>query len=119
MQQEKVNYTAFSAFLSSFPDEVALRRFKDLSLRNLLFYQAKLAHLERDLQLVESLDASRSSPTLSKRVNYRWLPIALSQQGTGTTIVLSDQVSEAYREKFLDIRQVLAKYSRSKGPGHD
>ena len=49
MAGTKINYTAFAQFLASYPDELTLLRFRELSIRNLLFYQAELVHLARQL----------------------------------------------------------------------
>ncbi len=70
-QAHKANYAAFANFLGHHPDQLVLRRFCELNIRNLLFYQAELVHLSRELHYLELKDISLH-PNLADRVNYRW-----------------------------------------------
>ena len=115
MASTKINYTAFAHFLASYPDELTLLRFRELSIRNLLFYQAELVHLARQLQQLEDYDAEMH-PEPEKRVNHRWTPAMAAKpreirpsgpdDASATTTTL-----DLYRVKILEIRETLAKYS--------
>lgn len=66
MAGTKINYTAVARFLASYPDEMTLLRFRELSIRSLLFYQAELVRLARQLQQLKDYDA-RMHPEPEKR----------------------------------------------------
>ena len=51
-------YSNLSRLMGEHRDLLILRTFSDLSIRNLLFYQAELAHLEHELEEVEKEDQS-------------------------------------------------------------
>ncbi|KAF2102617.1 hypothetical protein NA57DRAFT_71605 [Rhizodiscina lignyota] len=131
MTASKVNYAAFAEFLSTPPDELALLRFRELNIRNLLFYQAELVHLGRQLRDIEDLDA-RLHPEPEKRVNYRWTPAMASRpsntvahtnlsSATQTTAAPNAQIAmsapattaDLYRDKMLEVRETLAKYNEA------
>ena len=61
MATQDINYTAFAKFLGSYPDILAVKRFRELQIRNLLFYQAELAHLEQELQEIEVQDVAATT----------------------------------------------------------
>ena len=115
MAGTKSNYTAFAHFLASYPDELTLLRFRELSIRNLLFYQAELVHLARQLQQLEKYDAEMH-PEPENRVNHRWTP-AMAAKPRENRKSGADDVSattttlDLYCEKILEIRETLAKYS--------
>ncbi|KAK5715185.1 hypothetical protein LTR17_016934 [Elasticomyces elasticus] len=129
MAAKRANYAAFAEFLSSYPDELALRRFRELSIRNLLAYQAELLHLERELQDLEDLDASHH-PQLDTRVNRRWTPAmarATTTLQTPCTVAGTQPaqptlnspqpgqvtISDEYSGKMLEIRQTLWRYNEA------
>jgi len=47
------NYGQLSRLMSDHPELLILRKYTDLNVKNLLYYQAELAHLELELQEVE------------------------------------------------------------------
>jgi len=126
MQSEKVNYSALAGFLSSLPEEIAIRRFRELHVQSLLFYQAELVQLQRELRELEDID-SKLHTEVKDRVNYRWqVPPPSTQEahanasgassnagapqapvggGGGGDLLLSD-----YQAKILQIRETLRKY---------
>jgi hypothetical protein len=124
MQSEKVNYSALAGFLSSLPEEIAIRRFRELHVQSLLFYQAELVQLQRELRELEDID-SKLHIEVKDRVNYRWQVPPPSTQGAhanasgassnagapqapvggGGDLLLSD-----YQAKILQIRETLRKY---------
>lgn len=109
MAGTKINYTAFAQFLASYPDELTLLRFRELSIRNLLFYQAELVHLARQLQQLEDYDAEMH-PEPENRVNHRWTP-AMAAKPREIRTSGADDVSattttlDLYCEKILEIRE--------------
>lgn len=122
MQNSKINYTAFATFLSEYPSAVSLKRYRALQLRNLLFYQAELARLERLLDEIEVVDAEGVAER-EKRVNYRWAEAHAhqAQQPAGGTSPASQHVNQQqndprmakYVTTFQSIRATLDKYSES------
>jgi hypothetical protein len=105
----KINYAAFASFLSSFPDTFAVKRFRELQIRNLLFYQAELAHLQVELEEIEQKDASNTAEP-SNRANFRWTP-SMAQEASLSTLTLNPTMSSIYCEKMLQIHRTLASYS--------
>ena len=129
MAHTKVNYAAFADLLSTYSSEIALLRFRELSVRNLLFYQAEFVHLQRQLQQIEDYDASLN-PAPEKRVNHRWPPSAMAKTTTvppqtsgvppsnsiapsepsGSAASVSTNIADLYHEKMLQIRETLENY---------
>ena len=107
MATTSINYTAFVQFLDAHPDVLALKRFRGLHIRNLLFYQAELAHLEVELQEIEDRDAKDSSAAFD-RVNYRWKPSMAEEAAMHTS---KPTFSSEYCEKIIRIRKTLESYS--------
>src|ERR1700722_7976199 len=97
MATGKINYTAFASFLSSYPDTLAVKRFRELQIRNLLFYQAELAHLAVELEEIEKTDA-RDTTQASERVNFRWMP-SMAQEAPSSTLNPTETLSSLYCEK--------------------
>jgi hypothetical protein len=116
MAAGKINYTAFASFLSSFPDTLAVKRFRELQIRNLLFYQAELAHLGVELEEIEQRDA-RDTAEASKRANFRWTPL-MAQEAPSSTLTPNTTMSSIYCEKMLQIRSTLASYSECDHSSH-
>lgn len=129
MATEDSNYTAFSKFFSQHHSDLSLLRFRELSIRNLLFYQAELAYLQRDLKEIERHDAAKHADP-EERVNYRWKPTGYTRLPEKVTQVqvISTNLSatsdpnhggsyeDLYIEKMMQIRSTLAKYSASYVP---
>lgn len=104
-------YTALASFLSSFPDALALKRFRELQIKNLLYYQAELAHLEMELGELEQEDASLTT-SVSQRASSRWTP-SMAQETPPPTTDTTRTLSSLYAEKMLQIRRTLRSYSKS------
>jgi hypothetical protein len=113
MTAHTVNYTAFASFLSNVPDIVALKRFRELQIKNLLFYQAELAHLEVELAEIEQRDAQDNS-NACERASFRWKPEGMreaSLTAASPAVPTFTTTSSLFREKMLQIRRTLASYS--------
>lgn len=100
-------YAALVDFLSApgRQDVLTIKRFRALQIRNLLFFQAELAHLQQELRDIEKTD-SRSCPD---HVSSRWTPDMAREY---TTAGVPTPQSH-YSNKVLQIRETLTKYSRS------
>lgn len=103
----RVNYPALADWLGDYPDTVALKRFRKLQLRNLLYYQAELVSLENELQMNDDLDAI-AFPDATKRVTYRWSASMAEKPAAEAATT-----SALYRATMLKIRETLQKYSES------
>ncbi|KAF4946800.1 hypothetical protein FSARC_14110 [Fusarium sarcochroum] len=121
MATSKFNYTALADFLSSYPEVLAIKRFRELQIRNLLFYQAELAHLEAGLRDIESQDAQQKQDP-SEHTNFRWTPPVIGEKqaiggpassGDPTPFTLAETANSPYIEKVLQIRRTLAKYNEA------
>jgi len=107
------NYVDLCSMMSKHPDVFILRAFSGLNVRNLLYYQAELLHLEQELQEIESEDQScEESPR--KRYAGDWKSLGITSidrpamDGTGTKASPRDSLQW---QTFLKIREVLTKYS--------
>lgn len=114
--------------MSAHPDLLAIKRFRELQIRNLLFYQAELAHLEAELRGIEDNDAQQNRDP-SDRMDFRWTscvnrerpaapkasdPIGIDAKlGDPSASTFKETAGSLYREKVLQVRQTLASYSRS------
>jgi hypothetical protein len=88
--------------MGRFPDLAAFRRFRTLNAKSLLYRQAELVHLERELHRLELQDHSEHNigptPNSKKYANdWYWL---WSEQGSQWGTVMK-------------IRQLLKEYSKS------
>jgi hypothetical protein len=111
MATTKINYTAFADFLNNYQDVFAVKRFRELQIRNLLFYQAELAHLREELEEIEKKDTALPS----KHVTSRWMPEMAKEPVSGS----SPTLSLAYSQKMLQIRRTLTSYSELAGCSHN
>ena len=126
------NYPKLASFLDQYPGVLSLRRFRTLSIQNLLYYQAEIAHLEEELLEIETLDTTPSKRQ-SELATFRWKPVeqvratyccshstvgqspktgANSPPRSLNTVVQVTSV-DLYREKFLQVRATLEKYNEA------
>jgi uncharacterized protein DUF6594 len=110
----KSNYTALADFFASYPDTLATRRFRRLQIKNLLYYQAELTHLEDELQEIETRDAQKREP--HERANFTWMPCTTEEEWVGASANPPTNTGEPeafeYRNTVLHIRRTLYKYSK-------
>jgi hypothetical protein len=108
------NYLDLSKLMSKYPEVFILRKFSGLNVKNLLYYQAELAHLEQELEEIEDEDRlSDENPRNGYATNWKSL-------GLGANIKHTPQESGASRtprnslqwQTFLRLREVLNKYSQ-------
>jgi hypothetical protein len=103
MAARKRNYSAFAKFATDYQDALTLKRFRELQIKNLLYYQAELAHLKQELDEIEQKDTS----DLSKHVSARWRPEDAAKK---TPTAAAPTLSSKYSEKMLQIRETLTDY---------
>jgi hypothetical protein len=66
------NYLDLSKLMSKHPDVFILRKFSGLNVKNLLYYQAELAHLEQELEEIEDEDRlSDENPRKGHATNWK------------------------------------------------
>ena len=65
------NFTALAQLFSNYPDQLALHRFRAQHVQNLLYHQAELVQLQRDIQELEEKDA-KLHPEPEDRVSHFW-----------------------------------------------
>jgi hypothetical protein len=108
------NYLDLSKLMSKYPEVFILGKFSGLNVKNLLYYQAELAHLEQELEEIEDEDRlSDENPRKGYATNWKSL-------GLRANIKHTSQDSGALRtprdslqwQAFLRIREVLNKYSQ-------
>jgi hypothetical protein len=110
-------YTGLSSLMSKHPELFILRSFRDLNVKNILYYEAELAHLECELREVEEEDeAEKTLPRKEYAVNWKRMSMT-----RGTHLLPPENPSshgsrdELQWRIFLRIRSLLEKYSK-RGP---
>ena len=98
-----IGYEPLAKLMGRHPEAAAFRRFSTLNMKNLLYYQAELVHLEVKLRTLEARDQSSKFAGRQKFCRS-WL--ALSHAGQ-----LPDESGEQWRT-FQRIREVLKEYSQ-------
>ena len=97
---EPEGYAAIARYFDKDSGEPILRRFGSLSVQNLLYMQAELFHLERELQAIAKEDAEASE---KPRQDFPYSSLDL--QGSLET------VNSFQWKKMLEIRFKLESYS--------
>ena len=95
------SYPKLSTFMGALPDVAIFRRFGTLNAQNLLFLQAELSHLERELEVIREREAS--SEDEEKQMALRsWWSLSTSSEG--------DEDNDQW-QVIQDIRKKLVEYS--------
>jgi hypothetical protein len=94
-------YPELSALMGSYPEIAIFRRFMTLNMRNVLYLQAELIHLEQELSDICAEDKQSADPV---RQSYQrsWSTLEESVRSGGDHLQWT---------KFLQIRERLEKYS--------
>lgn len=95
-------YPQLSSVMTSHPELAISRTFMALNLRNLLYMQAELMHLERELQMIVQEDTQSPEPK-RQALQTDWLSLEKSLGEGGEP----DQWA-----KVLEIRRKLEHYSK-------
>jgi hypothetical protein len=95
------SYPKLSTFMASWPDIAIFRRFGALNAQNLLFLQAEITHLERELEVIRS-NNERNNDEKGLHGDRNWFE--LSQES---------EDGEAHPQWIViqDIREKLKEYS--------
>ena len=114
------SYPDLAAFMARYPEAMIFRTFEDLNLRNLLYLQAELAHLESDSTGLARSDESSTDP--KRRMNCRsWARLSrrmYSADGPGRESPPFGAAGEARTSHFmqwqkaLEVREKLNLYSK-------
>ena len=101
-----VGYPKLAAKIEILPEAAIYRRFGALNAQNLLYYQAELTYLEQKLREQQKLDSNdQKGHGQSYAINWFWLKHSKTE-GDGRQLDL-----------VLEIRELLAKYSKLSIPG--
>ena len=107
-------YSNLSRLMGEHRDLLILRTFSDLSVKNLLFYQAELAHLEHELEEVEKEDQScKGLPRKEHAVNWKSLSMTGDSCVPPSSVSAEGQSRDALQwQIFSRVRVVLHDYSK-------
>ena len=99
-----VGYPKLAAHIALQPQSAIFRKFSALNAKNLLYMQAELAFLEKELQRCEQEDAENTDPTKQKAkyaVSWYWLNES------------SDDGDTKQLDLVMRIRKLVKEYSES------
>jgi hypothetical protein len=99
-----LGYPALAAYMGATPETAIFRRFADLNVQSLLYYQAELICLEARLRKLEVANSNRDGSDSNSRYSRDWE--WLSHQGSNG--LFNDQL-----KLVLRIRTVLKDYSQN------
>lgn len=93
-------YAKFATMMGLHPEMAIFRAFMALNTKNLLYLQAELVELERDLEVISELDG-KSGSSQKEAYARNWSALSRSaEQGDGLQL-----------QKVLTIREKLKQYS--------
>ena len=95
-------YPKLSNFMGSFPDVAIFRRFGPLNVQNLLFLQAELSHLERELSVIRERESQSEDEKRQLALRSWWELSSSSFEG---------EEENPQWQVIQDIRQKLVEYS--------
>lgn len=104
--QRANGHEPLAAYMGEFPESAIFRRFATLNARNILYYQAELAYLERILKEAAETDSQSGDSTLEQFGQW-WFKLSHCDQFPCGS-------SEQWKI-FLEIRRVLNDYSELQG----
>jgi hypothetical protein len=113
------SYDSLSQVMADHNDLLILRSFSSLNIKNLLYYQAELAHLECELREIESED--QTSDEFPRR-DYAssWKVLSAGPEAYSLAVKVSSPRSpreELQWQLFSRIRAVLRDYSKTSSVG--
>ena len=100
-------YVKLSSLMGAYPEVAIFRRFRALNAQNLVYLQAELVALEKDLRVCATEDEASGN---LERARYSKDWFTLSQSTNGNS---SDESSGKQWKLILTIRQKLMEYSKS------
>jgi hypothetical protein len=113
------SYSGLAALMATYPETMILRTFSELNKKNLLYYQAEIAGLERELQEIEEEDR-RSQVPLHCEYDIRWSSLAREARENDERTRQGASVQHTRDglqwQVFLKIRRLLFEYSKQRPP---
>src|SRR5438067_1668554 len=109
------SYSGLAALMAAYPETMILRTFSELNKKNLLYYQAEIAGLERELHEIEEEDR-RSHVPLHREGDIRSSSLALEARENDERVGQGSSVQHTgdglQWQVFLKIRRLLFEYSK-------
>ncbi|KAI1456510.1 hypothetical protein F4805DRAFT_458716 [Annulohypoxylon moriforme] len=99
---DKKGYSKIALFMQDHPEDAMVRRFSALNLQNILYLQAEIIDLERD---IEKLEAGNNSSAEDDRRNFAFDWYTLAH-------IHDTPDSGEQWGKWLQLRKVLKEYSQ-------
>jgi hypothetical protein len=109
-QLEK-GWPGLAQMMAQIPESACFSRFRELNLKNLLYYQAEIAELEAELRRVENADARKSGPEGEYATDPSKMLISASTDRRNAS-----PEEQRQGELVLKIRERLREYSKIVGP---
>ena len=111
------SYSGLAALMAAYPETMILRTFSELNKKNLLYYQAEIASLERELQEIEEEDRTSHVP-LHREFDIRWSSLAQEARENDGRVGQGASVQHTRDglqwQVFLKITRLLFEYSKWK-----
>lgn len=99
---DKKGYSKIASFMQDHPEDAIVRRFAALNLQNILYLQAEITNLQRDIDKLET-DNDSSGEEDRRDFALDWYTLAHVHNTPGA--------GEQW-EKWLQLRKVLKEYSQ-------
>ncbi|KAI0556222.1 hypothetical protein F4679DRAFT_24274 [Xylaria curta] len=98
---DKQGYAKIASFMADHPEDATFRRFANLNLQNILYLQAEIIGLEKDLRKLEA-DSDASNDSDRRNFSLDWYTLAHTH----------DQPASGQQwEKWMQLRRVLREYN--------
>lgn len=109
------SYDRLSRVMADHNDLLILRTFSSLNIKNILYYEAELSHLECELREIESEDQTcNASPRQDYAASWKALSAGPNAHSLATSSPSPKSPRDALQwQLFSRIRAVLREYSKS------
>ncbi|KAI0968840.1 hypothetical protein F4678DRAFT_464028 [Xylaria arbuscula] len=98
---DKQGYPKIASFMADHPEDATFRRFASLNLQNILYLQAEITGLEKDLRKLEA-DSDASNDCDRRHFSFDWYTLAHTHD---------EPTSGQQWEKWMQLRRVLREYN--------
>jgi hypothetical protein len=109
------SYSSLATLMARYPETMIVRTFSELNKKNLLYYQAEIVNLERELHEIEEEDRQSDLP-LCREYDTKWSSLTQQSKDNNSRIVQGLPVQHTREglqwEVFLKIRRLLFEYSK-------
>ena len=102
MAENLDGYARMGAFMGKHPESALVQRFSDINMQNILYLQAEIYGLRRDLRTTEARNQASSSEEL-RNFSLDWCTLAETLE--------NDEINEQW-QKMLQLRSLLRQYSK-------